>query len=122
MAGTITVIHNVAVRNGNASQTWTTNVSEVTQTNEGVGNPGFVDVGTSEENISFGDITPGYVTIEMVGTANYVEFGPSVSGAMQKIGEIRPGLPASFYLASGVTLRMKAITAAVKLMVRGVNT
>lgn len=93
----------------------------LTQTTEGGGNPGYVNVGTSEEDIAFVDVTPRVVIIENLDATNFVEFGPKSGGSMIAFGRIEPGSYAKFSLKSGVTLRMKADTAAVNVRIRGYN-
>ena len=93
----------------------------LTQTTEGGGNPGYVAIGTREEDIAFGDVTPRVVIIENLDATNFVEYGPNSGGSMIAFGRIEPGSFAKFSLKSGVTLRMKADTAAVNVRIRGYN-
>lgn len=93
----------------------------VTQTTVGGGNPGTVTIGTSEEDISFGDVVPGYVILENLDPTNYVEIGPKSGGAMILYQKISAGCFAIIELGASVTMRAKANTAAVSLRVRGYN-
>jgi len=82
------------------------------------GGPGVIDIGTSEESISFGDCVPGYTKLENLDTTNYVEyyFTTAAAGAI---------LPASglglIYIKSGQTLYMKANTATCKVKITALN-
>ena len=124
MPGTITSQLSFSVVNGNFNDAYNVPASApevLTQTNEGGGNPGYVNIGTSEEDIAFVDVTPRVVIMENMDGTNFVEFGPKSGGAMIAFGRIEPGSFAKFSLKSGVTLRMKADTAAVNVRIRGYN-
>lgn len=87
----------------------------VDQSGVGGGAPGLVNIGTSEEDIAFSDITtPGWVLMWNLDPTNFVKWGPKNGAAMVELGRLLPdGEPACFRLApSGVTLRMVADTAA----------
>ena len=124
MAGLITAQLTFEVTNGNFNDAYkapASNPIALTQTTEGGGNPGFVTIGTSEEDIAFGDVTPRVVIIENLDATNYVQYGPKSGGAMIVDKRISPGSFAFFELDSGVTLRMKANTAPVNCRIRGYN-
>jgi len=75
-----------------------------------------VDVGTSEEVISFGDIsTEGWCFMRNLDDTNYVQWGPESGGSMITMGRIEAGEVACFRMEPGITLRAKANTAAVLL-------
>ena len=118
MSGTITETYTLAVSNGNYSEDYTKAFS-LTQSAEGGGNPGWVTIGTSEEDISFGDVTPRFCLIENLDATNYVKFGPKSGGSMVLLGRISPGGWARVEIGSGVTLRMVADTAACNCRIRG---
>ena len=75
-------------------------------------------IGTSEEAITFGDlVSPGEVVMRNIDPTNYVTYGPEYSGAMRVLGRLIPlGPEQHIYLESGVTLKMKADTAACKVV------
>ena len=81
----------------------------------GGGNPGFVLVGTAEEDISLADLTtPGYVYIKNIGVTGsdsqepVVTFGPK-SGTMVAFGDLKIGEEACFRLtATSPTLTIKS--------------
>lgn len=89
------------------------------QTGQGGGNPGKVNIGTSEENITIGDITTeGWVVMQNLDTTNFVTVGVSATtptlAAMMKI---KAGELAVFRMDPAATLRAQADTAAVELQV-----
>jgi len=82
----------------------------------GGGNPGTVDVGTSEEVIALGDITTeGWCIIQNLDTTNYVDWGPTSGGSMVQVGRLEAGEFACLRLYPGLTLRMQANTSACKV-------
>jgi hypothetical protein len=85
-------------------------------------NPGVVNIGTSEEAISFGDVTPGWVIMKNLDGTNYVIWGPESGGNMVACGRLSPGMVALLRLAPGVTLRMQANTAACDVLIEAINT
>jgi hypothetical protein len=85
----------------------------------GGGNPGLVDIGTSEEDIAFGDVTPSTVWMQNLDATNYVQIGPKSGGAMIACIKLLAGETSRIQLESGVTLRAKANTAACKVMIKG---
>lgn len=80
--------------------------------------PGGVTVGTAEEAIDFGDVTPGWTEMINLDDTNYVEFGFStgVYGFM-----LPPGASCVMKLVSGVTLYAKSNTADCEVYVKGVS-
>ena len=86
----------------------------IDQTVVGGGLPGYLLVGTSEEDITLTDLTkPGYMYIKNCGVLGSVTndciltYGPK-SGTMVAFGELKIGEEACLRLADGVTLRMKS--------------
>lgn len=47
----------------------------IAQTSDGGGNPGIVDVTTSEVTLSFGSVAPGAILLYNLDVTNYVEWG-----------------------------------------------
>lgn len=75
-------------------------------------------VGTSEEEIDFGDVsTEGLLWMRNVDPTNYVTWGPQVgTGNMQPLGRLHPGgAPAIFRVEPGVVILAQADTAACKV-------
>lgn len=119
MTGTVIMSLNCSVENDAFRDDPNITPISFDQTLVGGGNPGMVDIGTSEEDISFGDITPGFVIIQNMDATNYVQIGPKSGGAMIAYQKIRPGRFALIELDAGVTMRAKANTATVRLRIRG---
>ena len=73
-----------------------------------------LSIGTTAEDVAFGDIAPGLVVLVNLDDTNYVEFGMSDGGTIKKIGTLPASsrVPAMFMLATGQTLRMQANTGA----------
>lgn len=95
---------------------------QITQTSEGGGSPGFLTIGTAEEDISFGDVVPGFVLLFNLSPDRTIEYGPkNGSNVIQNFLQISPGSAAMFELKSGTVLRMKAIGAAANLVIEGFN-
>ena len=77
-----------------------------------------VSVGTSEEVLSFGDITTeGLVVLKNLDDTNFVTVGPESAGAMVGLLKVEPGEVQFFRLLPTATVRAQADTAAVKLQV-----
>jgi hypothetical protein len=108
MANEITLTTGLRVVNGNLKVNVSTEAIQIDQTTARGGGPGTVNVGTTEETIAFGDITPGYVIIKNLDSTNFVDFG-NATGNLQF--SIPAGGVALFHIRTG-TLYMKADTAA----------
>lgn len=120
MANEIRVSAQFAITKGNFKDSFPLGPFQEDQAGTGGGSPGLVSVGTSEEDISFGDITPGYVIIENTDATNFVQYGPkNASNVMQAFAKILPGMFHILYLDGSVTMRAVANTAAVELRIRG---
>ena len=80
---------------------------EEAQVTERGGGPGSVVLGASEEDIGFGDITPGIVLIENIdANGAYAQIGPkNGSGDRQAALLIPPGVKVLIYSDTGVTWR-----------------
>lgn len=78
---------------------------------------GIQDIGTTAENLATGDVgtTGGYIFIRNLSSVNYVTFGADDSGTQKTCGRIPAGHAVWFFLDAGVTLKMTANTAAVKV-------
>jgi hypothetical protein len=77
--------------------------------------------GTSEEDLSVGDITAAngcWVYIKNLDSTNFVKFGPKSAGAMVEFGRVRAGKFAFFFLAEAAVLRWVADTAQCKVLVK----
>lgn len=119
MAGTITLSSQCSIVNGNFTDDINFGPLEIVQTAIGGGNPGIVDIGTSEEDIALGDIaTPRWTFFKNLDTTNYFEVGPKSGGAMVVFARLGPGEGTWIPLAAGVTLRAKANTATVRALIK----
>src|SRR5690349_2165786 len=89
------------------------NVIQFDQTGSGVYQQ-TLSIGTSAEDVAFGDIAPGLVILVNLDDTNYVDFGMSDGGTLKTLGRLYPGdrVPAVFMLSPGQTLRMQANTGA----------
>lgn len=84
---------------------------------------GILTIGTSEEDVTFTDITtPRVVTMYNLDPTNYVTWGPKSGGSMILLGKLYPlnssvqGVAAQFELGASVTIRMIANTAACQVL------
>ena len=79
-----------------------------------------VDVGTSEESVAFGDITPGTICLENLDPTNYVEFSTVTTNYDLRLPA---GNGRALITFSGAqTLYLKANTSSCKVLVTAVNT
>ncbi len=119
MANEIQVSAALSCTNGNfVLPTIGGGVTSVTQSTLGGGGPGYLSIGTSEEVVAFTDIgTLGYCYIKNLDTTNYVTFGPESGAAMVAVGRLKAGESCVLRLEPGITFRMKANTAAVKVQI-----
>ena len=118
MADEITVNQSLRVSNGNFSFRREVGFSTFDQTTAGGGNPGTVNIGTSEESVTFGDITtPGWAIMTNLDTTNFVKWGFStgVYGGRMEPGETAGPFRLDPALAS---LYMIADTAACNVLIQ----
>lgn len=119
MANEITVTIGMRLANGNLSYTGPNVTKTFDQTTARGGGPGTVNVGTTEESVSFGDTTPGYVQLTNLDDTNFVDFG-NATGDLDFTLEAGGGM-ALFKMKSGATLYLKADTAACNVQVIAFN-
>ena len=120
MSGTITETYTAAISNGTYEENISRNLT-TTQTTEGGGNPGYVNIGTSEEDISFGDVTPRIVIIENMDATNFVKYGPKSGGSLINFIEIPAGDFNIISLKVGETLRYRSDTGTVNFLMMAAN-
>lgn len=113
MANEIQIQQRVTVRKGHFNKTWDPPVAQVDQAGDG-GFGATLSIGTSEEAITFTDVgTYGILCMQNLDDTNFVTYGPTSGGAMVVMGRLNPGgEPQILRLEPGITLRMKADTAA----------
>jgi hypothetical protein len=94
----------------------------VFQTLEGGGNPGELNVTTSEVTLSFGSVSPGPILLYNLDTTNFVEWGVATGvypfRLFPRITTNSRAMPALVTLESG-TIFMRADTAACRVLVLG---
>ena len=121
MADEITIAISFNIVNGNFRLPIATGSLSFDQTTSGGGNPGSVDIGTSEEDISFGDITTlGWLYMRNLDDTNYVTWGPK-SGTMVACGRMEAGEPACFRMEPGITMTMQANTASCRVYIAALD-
>lgn len=115
MSDELKITLNATLTNGNLKETVAPNQLSITQNTQRSHCP-VVDVGTSEEDISTGDIgTLGWLFMQNLDSANYVTWGPKSGGSMVAIGRLKASEIAAFRLSPGITLRMQANGGTVKV-------
>ena len=119
MADEITIQTGLKLLNGTLEVASTNKTRKFDQTTARGGNPGTVDVGTTEETISFGDCVPGFVEMVNLDATNFIQVGFSTTVYGFRL--LAGGGPALIYLETGATLYVKADTAACKVRVTGLN-
>ena len=117
MANEITASVNVTVVNGSFRQAFQPATKQITQSAIG-GHITVWNVGTSEEDLSTGDVsTLGVIGLLNTDTTNYVQMGKKVAGVMEASMRLKPGEPNFIRSEPGITWRAKADTAACKVLV-----
>lgn len=118
MADEISVAVRLSVTKGNLKLAYGGTTQKVTMSGSKGGNPGTVNIGTSDEAISLGDISSaGYAYFRNLDTTNYVEIGPTSGGALVPFLRLAPGKEATLPLTPSVALRGQANTAACNVLI-----
>jgi hypothetical protein len=116
MAEEIEILVDVTLRNGTVENDFQPASVSVDQTNARFSDR-IVDVGTTAETISFGDLTSaGLVCFQNTDSTNYVTVGPDSGGLVAMI-KINAGEVAVFRVDPSATIKAQADTASVKLRV-----
>ena len=115
MASEITVQSRLACSNGNLI--WDSGLKTLSVDQAAVGGPtpGYQTIGTTEESYAFPELsTDGWMLMQNLDATNYVQWGfaTGVYG-----GRMRAGETALFRLEPGITLYLKANTAACKVLI-----
>lgn len=84
------------------------------------GNPGTVAFTTTEEDIAFVDVTPGWVHMINLSTSNWFRVGPK-SGTMIAAMKLPPGGFALFPASTGTTYTGKAVSSTVNVLIQGLS-
>lgn len=118
MADEISINVLVDVTNGTFKDRFNPSRFKVDQAAIGVSG-GVFSIGTSEEAITFTDITTeGWLVMQNLDTTNYVQWGPEDTGAMVVMGRMEAGEIAVLRMDSSATLRLQANTAACKVLIK----
>jgi len=118
MAGTITASFNAAIVNGEFTDDLVVLPIALTQTAIGGGNPGCVDLTTSEVDITFGLTDPAWVLLQNLSDTNTIEFGPKSGGVIIPFLSIPPLAFQWLHLKASVTMRMKTAASTAKCRIR----
>lgn len=118
MANEITITSGIQVRKANLISDVIPFSKQIDMTGSGGPTPGTISVGTSEVNTAFPELTTeGMLWMRNLDATNYVEWGFS-TGVYG--GKMKPGEPAGpFRMKPGLTLYLKANTAACKVQIYG---
>ena len=119
MANEITIAARVQCVNGNVIERDDDSSYTVNQASQSAATPGFVTIGTTEESETFSELaTLGWCKLKNIDATNYVQVGFSagVYGIRVEAGE-----SCVFRLEPGVTMYLKANTAACKMLIRCYN-
>jgi hypothetical protein len=117
MAKEISVSVGLVIRKGNLLSNQQISKS-IDMTGSGGPTPGFITVGTSEESTAFPELTTeGWLLMQNLDETNYVQWGFStgVYGGRMNAGETA----GPFRMEPGLTLYLKANTAACKCQISG---
>lgn len=118
MANEITVTTGMRVVNGNLRFNAESKSTALTQTAVGGPTPGYMTVGTTEESTAFPELTTeGMLFMQNLDSTNYVQWGfaTGVYGGRMEANDP----PVQFRMEPGLTLYLKANTAACKCVVYG---
>lgn len=118
MANEITVAARLRVKNGTFELSFDSGNVRVNQTTATGGNPGVVAIGTSEETIDFGDVSPGLIWMRNLDDTNFVTWGNTTGNLAQKLAP--DGVPTIIERASG-SIIMQADTAACNVQIIGIS-
>lgn len=116
MANEISVSARLKCVNGNLKFEYNTGNLNFTQAAAGGPTPGYLTIGTTEESVTFPELsTKGWLIMRNLDGTNYVQWGFSttVYGGRMEAGE--PAGP--FRLEPGTTIYLKANTAACQVLI-----
>jgi len=117
MAGTIKLTTGITHVNGSLSVPVAAKTKEVAQATQCVYQNVQI-IGTSAEALTTGDIaTLGIAMLENLDAANFVDVGPDDGGTMKDFMRIEAGERYPVRLKPGITVKAKADTAPVRLLV-----
>jgi hypothetical protein len=117
MSNEIQVTIQLSCYNGNFTLPPIGTPQSIDQNGLGGGCPGYMTIGTSEENVGLSELTtPGYVYIKNLGTLGTgtdagptIKFGPNVADMLVEFCELKSGEEALFRITSNSpTFRIKS--------------
>jgi hypothetical protein len=109
MSDEIRIQNSLTVINGNLRFPQLGGAYSRDQTTAKGGNPGTVALASGvEEDIAFGDVTPGEVFIQNLDDTAIVTYGPKSGGALVDFNQIGPGEHKTMTMVAGATLRVRA--------------
>lgn len=115
MAGTYQLTIKSKLTNAPHTEAFDPGTKQIVQNGVGCHAP-VVDIGTSEEDLSFGDLsTEGRCEVMNLDDTNYVDIGPKSGGSMVPAIRLKPGEPHAFRISPGQTWAGQANTAACKV-------
>lgn len=119
MADEISINVNLAVTNGTLKDSFS-RAYTADQTNAGGPSPGYVVIGTSEEEVTFTELTSaGWIIMQNTDPTNYVEWGFS-TGVYG--GRMRAGETAGPFRMNGTSIFARANTAACGVLFKAYRT
>lgn len=117
MANEITVGAFIQVQNGSLRDQFAPGNKSINQTAVGGPTPGYVTIGTTEEEVAFGELSSkGWVMMQNLDPTNYVQWGFS-TGVYG--GRMRAGEPAGPFRMDATSIFLRANTAACKVLIKG---
>lgn len=120
MANEVKVTFQLNSSHGNYKQAITPGTMTFSLTTQG-GAEGVQSIGTSEENLSYGDVAAadvGYLYMRNLDATNYVTWGMSDGGTMKAVGKMKAGEFVFLRVVPSVNVRLLANTAACKVEYR----
>lgn len=118
MASEIKLTISGTIAKGSFKDSITGETFNITQTGNGSHSP-VVSVGTSEEDLTVGDVTTlGWLYLKNLDAANFIQWGPKSAGSMVAVGRLKAGEFVLLRLEPGITIRWIANTAAVNVQVK----
>lgn len=116
MADEITINAFIRVANGNLRDEFSIGSQSIDQAAEGGPTPGTQTIGTTEEEVAFGELgTPGFVIMQNLDDTNYVQWGfaTTVYGGRMLAGET-----AGPFRLDSLSIFLKANTAACNVLIK----
>lgn len=117
MANEIIVSAGIQVRSGRMNDRFQPGNQAIDQAAIGGPTPGYVTIGTVEEEVSFPELgTKGWVMMQNLDPTNFVQWGFS-AGVYG--GRMRAGETAGPFRMDGTSIFLRANTAACKVLIKG---